>query len=1122
MAFRLPSPFEWEFEEKLTSDLAEEMASADLVKETILRSRIGARSSNQQSLVASGINLIVSRESGSDRTVPTGSCRPALVTKAVIGEDTGRHTSGDGLKPSVEANSSVRQPNGAPVTGVALVRRSGIPWLKLTGNGRPALRTSGKSDCGGKANKPLISWGGKYPNLPVRIPRNEDLFQKLCSDDNHHIDPSPIGVCNQTNKRGAATYLTWDPKLTPITRSINPRGSLVVRTSSAAKLQAPVTGTWVIRYTQFPPLFDKGSSPLFRLSSPIPTFPWSIGGTPASSALEPTANGSYSLQLTEMVQASHDQEENRAGRMTHEAALEDEPLWMGSSHEPFLTVEPQPQRERGPFRVPISRTPKISFGKQGRRGQSRKPAVEHPASKERLDTGSRPAQATRLIPASAAEAPVEGDGGSPVIKKQSERQPVNMAELSTREKDASRRRRIILENDPEDDFEVQAIPIPRPSRPADINQSRKGKKSGLVIGVPSPKPKAAAKKKATLAKGGAPVEGNRGSKPRNGKQGSSRGEQKMEETAGGRPPAAENGKEEGLVAAVEIPGSTAGPKAHFADSNPAGPTAHFADQEPIASEEESVENDERAFELRRREPLKEKKFKRLTHPNRVHQVVQAFENGLSMTEPIENPSTAASISIEHNARAERMRLFRKQEKPRGLRHLFKKEEKTRWIMRFFKKEEKPRGPVHFFKKEEETRGLLRIFKKKEENTRRSRWPRSVMLPEVFCCGFADRQAIAIEKIKLLKKRRRAAAAAGDAARVASLDVNITAALEISATLLGIIEPVLGIFDYTELYREYIPRPRGVRDDRTVWTVVGETAAATIERINEMEMRAKDYVETLMERDAMAQKVEAFIDTEAIPQTRVQPRLHKDGWDKAKEWVDLLHALTLKGSGLDLDVEIMNKSLSILKVKIHQAAEAILAADAQDLALPHYLAAHKGKVCAHKEEKVQADGYKDDKDGLKTTMLEISKLEEEINGKIAAKVGLVKEIAAAAPSLCDGDKKPEESSSSSSLIKNIAVKLGLVKENIVVARDEELQESLIKQFDKAREEFDHLCAALRSKRSSLMNPNRATLKRKEIGIGSQHGCWQPSNKKKLATGVAVQKVKMEMLEDEDQKVKMKML
>ncbi|CAI0404235.1 unnamed protein product [Linum tenue] len=77
--------------------------------------------------------------------------------------------------------------------------------------------------------------------------------------------------------------------------------------------------------------------------------------------------------------------------------------------------------------------------------------------------------------------------------------------------------------------------------------------------------------------------------------------------------------------------------------------------------------------------------------------------------------------------------------------------------------------------------------------------------------------------------------------------------------------------------------------------------------------------------------------------------------------------------------------------------------------------------------------------------------------------------------------------------------------------------MIKQFDKAREEFDHLCAALRSKRSA---PNRATLKRKEIGIGSQHG-WRPSNKKKLAlnqsimplpvlTEVAVQKVKMEML------------
>ncbi|CAI0463373.1 unnamed protein product, partial [Linum tenue] len=464
---------------------------------------------------------------------------------------------------------------------------------------------------------------------------------------------------------------------------------------------------------------------------------------------------------------------------------------------------------------------------------------------------------------------------------------------------------------------------------------------------------------------------------------------------------------------------------------------------------------------------------------------------------LQNPSTAASISVEHYARAQRMRLFRKQEKPRGLRHLFRKEEKTRWIMRFFKKEENPRGLKWHFKRNEIPRGPVHFFKKKEE-TRRSRWPRSVMLPDVFCCGFADRQAIAIEKIKLLKERRCAAAAAGDAARVASLDVNITAALEISATLLGIIEPVLGFTDYSQLYREYIPRPRGVRDDRTVWTVVGETAAATIERSNEMEMRAKDYVETLRERDAMAQKVEAFIDTEAIPQTRVQPRLRKDGWDKTKEWVDLLHALTLKGSGLDLDVEIMNKSLSILKVKIHQAAEGILASDAQDLALPHYLAAHKGKACAHKEEKVQADGYKDDKDGLKTTMLEIRKLEEEINGKIAAKVGLVKEIAAAAPSLCDGDKKPEESWSSS-LIKNIAVKLGLVKENIVVVRDEEeLQESLIKQFDKAREEFDHLCAALRSKRSA---PNRATLKRKEIGIGSQHG-WRPSNKKKLALNQSI--------------------
>ncbi|CAL1378174.1 unnamed protein product [Linum trigynum] len=140
------------------------------------------------------------------------------------------------------------------------------------------------------------------------------------------------------------------------------------------------------------------------------------------------------------------------------------PLWMGTSTRPFMATEPGKPNGRSPIRFPMTKAPKMNIGRRGRHGKTKKEEDGSPMEVEELPQKAsrlkKPPRQNNGAGASMAEGKIypvrrnrRNRGGSPV--------PSPVGECGATELKLAHRRRLILEDESEDEFVVKAIPAPK-------------------------------------------------------------------------------------------------------------------------------------------------------------------------------------------------------------------------------------------------------------------------------------------------------------------------------------------------------------------------------------------------------------------------------------------------------------------------------------------------------------------------------------------------------------------------------------------------------------------------------------------------------------------------------------
>ncbi|CAL1412785.1 unnamed protein product [Linum trigynum] len=306
-------------------------------------------------------------------------------------------------------------------------------------------------------------------------------------------------------------------------------------------------------------------------------------------------------------------------------AVDDSPLWMGSSDSPFITTEEAEQRAkmgRSPLKFPIPKAaPKVNLGRQVRRGKGKVTAGGSPMEVDenrdlnpvprrrgrngrstRNDQGTAPTAALerkvksttrRTLPPDADGPPLPEDDRPPIRQpvpcgfpapQLSQSQTVPPSKATGKKKGERVRPGPIKTNGPAQDLQRPSACLTDPKA-----RGKMGKSIGGLTGSRKPK-------KLTLAE---PDEYTQ---------------------------ACETGQADG--AALESPPS---PK-----SSPYSSTH----KEGIVESEDTLSEDEaKVYELRRRVPSTSGVLKRLVKTARVSQVVKAFELGLAMTENDEDGNT---------------------------------------------------------------------------------------------------------------------------------------------------------------------------------------------------------------------------------------------------------------------------------------------------------------------------------------------------------------------------------------------------------------------------------------------------------------------------------------------------
>ncbi|CAI0470008.1 unnamed protein product [Linum tenue] len=146
--------------------------------------------------------------------------------------------------------------------------------------------------------------------------------------------------------------------------------------------------------------------------------------------------------------------------------VDSSPLWMGSSDNPFAATEPDAPRGkpgRSPLRFPVQKAPKIPIGKAARRGRGqavpvgspmeidvRQEVISAPRRRGRQGKPGRDAkEADPTIGLKAGGTKATSRGGVPAFEQSPRPEAQGM----------TRRRRLLIEEESEDEFSVQPISL---------------------------------------------------------------------------------------------------------------------------------------------------------------------------------------------------------------------------------------------------------------------------------------------------------------------------------------------------------------------------------------------------------------------------------------------------------------------------------------------------------------------------------------------------------------------------------------------------------------------------------------------------------------------------------------
>ncbi|CAL1396327.1 unnamed protein product [Linum trigynum] len=317
------------------------------------------------------------------------------------------------------------------------------------------------------------------------------------------------------------------------------------------------------------------------------------------------------------------------------------PKWMGTSLDPFLTTEAQTKKGKSPVGFCVTRSPKIALGRPTRRGKSNHEPKPDPMVMEGPATGraavdrltaahpthnplaDRPARAQRVVGRPISAKRVAKDDQGQLGRKRNGRrtarswdtaaEPIVQMETAPGMVGMSRHRRLILEDESEEEFVVREITSPTCDTQAkeDGGLQRGPMDATVVDAMPlrmiapdcgSVDIRELNPRETKATQQSVPVIGLDRAKDAAGEQ---ERKEKMEIKR-------KKGKE-ALVAIKAIQNSP--------------PAPELWGSEDSSSEEKSCQ-----FEVRRRAPEDKGTLRRLTRSNRVNQVVQAFEKGLAMSD----------------------------------------------------------------------------------------------------------------------------------------------------------------------------------------------------------------------------------------------------------------------------------------------------------------------------------------------------------------------------------------------------------------------------------------------------------------------------------------------------------
>ncbi|CAL1382978.1 unnamed protein product [Linum trigynum] len=351
-----------------------------------------------------------------------------------------------------------------------------------------------------------------------------------------------------------------------------------------------------------------------------------------------------SASIQDRALGSVDRRENtglrRGTNRAKNPVAEESPLWVGSSDNPFATTEQRSKQGKSPLRFPVPKAPKVMVGKPTRRDKGKSGTDVCPMeidlnyNKAKVPR-RRETKARRVREDNVLEPAVEALTREAVVTRPRKGRS-SASSMLIDETALTRGRRLILEEESEDEFFIQKIPspgqekglrAPRKQESADsmvakaaVQQQDSGPR-GEDTGHDDAPPLIPTKKGKSALQPRAPKPVGR--PKRVGLVGESRRSKRSQNG----PAAASLAAQAGI--AVNVMEETGALKEA---SRVLSPTPGSTERQVTRMGSEGANSDEedQPFELRRRSPVSKESLKQLARSSKVSQVVRAFEHGLVM------------------------------------------------------------------------------------------------------------------------------------------------------------------------------------------------------------------------------------------------------------------------------------------------------------------------------------------------------------------------------------------------------------------------------------------------------------------------------------------------------------